>query len=48
MAGGKGSRMHLPDEKLLLKHIHPTILHVVFALQKSECFSNIIALTSPH
>ena len=48
MAGGKGSRMHLPDEKLLLKHIHPTILHVVFALQKSKCFSKIVALTSPH
>lgn len=48
MAGGKGSRMHLPNEKLLLKHIHPIILHVVFALQKSECFSKIIALTSPH
>ncbi len=48
MAGGKGSRMHLPDEKLLLKHIHPTILHVVFALQKSECFSKIVASTSPH
>ena len=48
MAGGKGSRMHLPDEKLLLKHIHPTILHVVFALQESECFSKIIALTSPN
>ena len=48
MAGGKGSRMHLQDEKLLLKHIHPTILHVVFALQKSDCFSKITALTSPH
>ena len=48
MAGGKGSRMQLPDEKLLLKHTQPTILHVVHALQKSECFSKIIALTSPH
>ena len=48
MAGGKGSRMNLPDEKLLLKHIHPTILHVVHALEQSECFSKIIALTSPH
>jgi adenosylcobinamide-phosphate guanylyltransferase len=48
MAGGKGSRMNISDEKLLLKHIHPTILHVVFALQNSECFSKIIAATSPH
>ena len=48
MAGGKGSRMHLPEEKLLLKYNHPTILHVIQALEKSECFSKIIALTSPH
>ena len=48
MAGGKGSRMDTSDEKLLLKYIHPTILHVVFALQNSKCFSKIIAATSPH
>jgi len=48
MAGGKGSRMKTNEEKLLLKHIHPTILHVVFALQKSNCFSKIIAATSPN
>lgn len=46
MAGGKGTRMNSKDEKLLLKNIHPTILHVVFALQKSQCFSKIIAATS--
>ena len=43
MAGGKGTRMNTSDEKLLLKYIHPTILHVIFALQNSECFSKIIA-----
>jgi len=48
MAGGKGSRMKIDDEKLLLKYVHPTILHVIFALQNSECFSKIIATTSPH
>ena len=48
MAGGKGTRMDSKDEKLLLKYIHPTILHVVFALQKSKCFSKIIAATSPN
>ena len=48
MAGGKGSRMNISDEKLLLKYIHPTILHVVNALQKAECFSKIIAVTSLH
>jgi adenosylcobinamide-phosphate guanylyltransferase len=48
MAGGKGSRMKIQDEKLLLKYIHPTILHVIFALQNSKCFSKIITATSPH
>jgi adenosylcobinamide-phosphate guanylyltransferase len=48
MAGGKGSRMKIHDEKLLLKYVHPTILHVIFALQNSNCFSKIIAATSPN
>jgi len=48
MAGGKGSRMQMNDEKLLLKYVHPTILHVIFALQNSNCFSKIIAVTSPN
>ena len=48
MAGGKGSRMQIPEEKLLLKYIHPTILHVIFALEKSQCFSKIVAATSPN
>src|SRR3972149_3650549 len=48
MAGGKGSRMKTNEEKLLLKHVHPTILHVIFALQNSNCFSKIIAATSPN
>jgi adenosylcobinamide-phosphate guanylyltransferase len=46
MAGGKGNRMQINDEKLLLKYVHPTILHVIFALQNSNCFSKIIAATS--
>ena len=48
MAGGKGNRMKMQDEKLLLKYVHPTILHVIFALQNSNCFSKIIAATSPY
>ena len=48
MAGGKGSRMQSKDEKLLLKYVHPTILHVIFALQNSNCFSKIITATSPN
>ena len=48
MAGGKGSRMKTQEEKLLLKHIHPTILHVVFAIQNTNYFSKIIAATSPN
>ena len=48
MAGGKGTRMQLNDEeKLLLNYKNkPVIMHVVDALQNSNCFTNIIALTS--
>ncbi len=46
MAGGKGSRMKTQEEKLLLRYVHPTILHVIFALQNANCFSKIIAATS--
>ncbi len=48
MAGGKGSRMSLPKEKLLLQYKKPVILHVVDALKESECFSKIISVTSPN
>lgn len=46
MAGGKGTRMDLPEEKLLLKYKKPVIMHVIDALQESECFSKIVAATS--
>ncbi len=46
MAGGKGTRMNLDNEKLLLKYKKPIILHVIDSLKNSNCFSNIIALTS--
>jgi len=46
MAGGKGSRMSLSGEKLLLKYKKPVILHVVDALITSNCFSKIFAITS--
>jgi adenosylcobinamide-phosphate guanylyltransferase len=46
MAGGKGTRMNLDDEKLLLKYKKPVILHVVDSLKNSNCFSKIIAITS--
>lgn len=46
MAGGKGTRMGLPEEKLLLKYKKPVILHVIDALGESGCFSKIIAATS--
>lgn len=48
MAGGKGTRMNLDDEKLLLKYKKPIILHVVDSLKHSNCFSKIIAVTSPN
>ena len=37
MAGGKGSRMNLGNEKLLLKYRKPIILHVVDSLKNSNC-----------
>ncbi|MDC0036002.1 NTP transferase domain-containing protein [Nitrosopumilus sp.] len=46
MAGGKGTRMNLDTEKLLLKYKKPIILHVVDSLNDSKCFSQILALTS--
>jgi adenosylcobinamide-phosphate guanylyltransferase len=46
MAGGKGSRMDKPGEKLLLYHKKPLVLHVVDALVNSNCFSRIVAATS--
>jgi len=46
MAGGKGTRMNLDDEKLLLKYKKPIIFHVVDSLKKSNRFSEILAVTS--
>ncbi|MDH3794693.1 MAG: NTP transferase domain-containing protein [Nitrosopumilus sp.] len=46
MAGGKGTRMNLDDEKLLLKYKKPVILHVVDSLKNSKSFSKILAVTS--
>ena len=46
MAGGKGTRMNLDDEKLLLKFKKPIILHVIDSLKNSNSFSKIIAVTS--
>lgn len=46
MAGGKGTRMKLSEEKLLLKYKKPIILHVIDSLKNSSCFSKIIAVTS--
>ncbi len=48
MAGGKGSRMKLAEEKLLLKYKKPIILRVNEALSDSNCFSKIIFTTSPN
>jgi len=48
MAGGKGSRMQISSEKLILKYKKQVILHVFDALQNAKTFSQIIAATSPH
>ena len=46
MAGGKGTRMDISDEKLLLKYKKPIIFHVIDALKNSHCFSKVITATS--
>jgi len=46
MAGGKGTRMNLDGEKLLLKYTKPVILHVIDSLKNSKSFSKILAATS--
>ncbi len=46
MAGGKGIRMNLDNEKLLLKYKKPVILNVIDSLKNSNCFSKILAITS--
>jgi adenosylcobinamide-phosphate guanylyltransferase len=48
MAGGKGTRMQIQGEKLLLYHKKPVILHVIDALKNSNCFSKVLAATSPN
>lgn len=48
MAGGRGTRMDMPGEKLLLYHKKPLVLHVVDALVRSNCFSRVVAATSPN
>jgi adenosylcobinamide-phosphate guanylyltransferase len=48
MAGGKGTRMAIQGEKLLLEYKKPVILHVIDALKDSKCFTKIIAATSPN
>ena len=48
MAGGKGTRMDLSDEKLLLQYKKPVIFHVIDALKNSHCFSQVIVATSPN
>jgi adenosylcobinamide-phosphate guanylyltransferase len=48
MAGGKGTRMNFNDEKLLLIHKKPIILQVIDSLKNSNCFSKILAITSPN
>ena len=48
MAGGKGTRMDLSEEKLLLEYKKPVIFHVIDVLENSGCFSKVIVATSPN
>ena len=46
MCGGKGTRMNLPEEKLLLRYKKPLIEHVLNAFVNSGIFSKIVCVTS--
>ena len=54
MAGGRGSRMDMSEEKLLActvsdgEYKKPVIFHVIDALKNSHCFSQVIVATSPN
>ena len=48
MAGGKGTRMNISNEKLLLEYKKPVIFHVIDALKNSHCFSKVVVATSPN
>ena len=48
MAGGSGTRMDMPEEKLLLQYKKPVIFHVIDALKNSHCFSKVVVATSPN
>ena len=48
MAGGKGTRMGIPAEKLLLEHKKPIIFQVIDSLKNSHCFSKVFVATSPN
>ena len=48
MGGGKGSRMKLDKEKLLIEYNQPVILNVVDSLKRSDCFTRVLVLTSPN
>jgi len=48
MAGGKGTRMNISNEKLLLEYKKPVIFHVIDALKNSHCYSQVIVATSPN
>jgi len=48
MAGGKGTRMDISNEKLLLEYKKPIIFHVIDSLKNSHCFSKVFVATSPN
>jgi len=48
MAGGKGTRMDISAEKLLLEHKKPIIFQVIDSLKNSHCFSKVFVATSPN
>ena len=48
MAGGRGSRMAMGTEKLLLRYYKPVIVRVLDSLYDSGCVEDVLAVTSPN
>jgi len=46
MAGGRGSRMKIDGEKLLLLHKKPLVMHVIDALNAAACLERVLVAVS--
>lgn len=48
MAGGRGSRMRIDGEKLLLVHKKPVVMHAIDALNDAACLERVLVAVSPN